>query len=276
MNIDAYLRRIEYDGPREASPETLRGLHRQHLFTVPFENLDIPLGCPIGLDFGQIYDKVVTRRRGGFCYELNGLFGELLIAMGFPVQMLSARVRREDGGFGPEFDHMLLKVELDEPWLVDVGFGDSFVDPIVFRAGGADQVNGRRYVVSATGDEWQLLREDERGQVPLYAFRDVPHTLNDYQGMCAFHQVSPESHFTKNWICSRATPDGRITLANMRLIVTRGGSREESELSTAGDLRRCLRELLGIEFDEAVDLSRLEVRKAGSSTPSPKRARRSG
>jgi N-hydroxyarylamine O-acetyltransferase len=257
MNIDAYLRRIEYDGPRVASSATLRGLHRQHLFTVPFENLDIPLGCPIHLDFREIYDKIVTRRRGGFCYELNGLFGELLTAMGFSVQMLSARVRREDGGFGPEFDHMLLKVELEEPWLVDVGFGDSFIDPIVFRAGGADQVNGHRYVVSAVSEEWQLLREDEKGQVPLYAFHDVPHTLNDYREMCRFHQISPESHFTRSWICSRATADGRITLANMRLIVARDGSREEIELSTPGDLRRCLREYQGIEFEEPVDLARL-------------------
>jgi N-hydroxyarylamine O-acetyltransferase len=257
MDVDAYLRRIEYYGPRVASPETLRGLHRQHLFTVPFENLDVPLGTPIRLDLRLIYEKIVNRRRGGFCYELNGLFGELLTAMGVSVEMLSARVRREDGGFGPEFDHMLLKVKLAEPWLVDVGFGDSFVDPIVFRAGGADQVNGHRYMVLAVRKEWQLLREDEKGQVPLYAFRDVPHTLDDYQEMCTFHQVSPESHFTKNWICSRATPEGRITLANMRLIVTNGGSREEMQINSLGDLRRCLREYLGVEFEEPVDLSKL-------------------
>jgi N-hydroxyarylamine O-acetyltransferase len=257
MDVDAYLRRIEYNGPREPAAATLHSLHRQHLFTVPFENLDITLGAPVHLDLGVMYDKIVTRRRGGFCYELNGLFGDLLTAMGFRVQMLSARVRREDGGFGPDFDHMLLKVELEEPWLVDVGFGDSFVDPIIFHAGGADQVNGHRYVVLAIGDEWQLLREDEKGQTPLYVFRDVPHALSDYQAMCTFHQSSPESHFTRSWICSRATADGRITLANMRLIVTRDGSREEVQLSTPGDVRRCLREFLGIEFEESVDLSKL-------------------
>jgi N-hydroxyarylamine O-acetyltransferase len=257
MDVEAYLRRIEYDGPRQPSPHTLRGLHRRHLFTVPFENLDIPLGTPITLDISQLYRKIVVARRGGFCYELNGLFGELLSAMGFRVQMLSARVRREDGGFGPEFDHMLLKVELEEPWLVDVGFGDSFVDPIVFHAGGADQVNGHRYVVLPRGEEWQLLREDETGQVPLYVFRDVPHPLSDYRQMCLFHQTSPDSHFTKNWICSRATADGRITLANMRLIVTREGSREEILLSTEGDLRRCLREAFGVELDESAPLSKL-------------------
>ncbi len=257
MDIASYLRRIEYDGSREPSAATLRGLHRQHLFTVPFENLDIPLGAPIVLDLALVYDKIVTRHRGGFCYELNGLFGALLQELGFRVEMLSARVRREDGGFGPEFDHMLLKVHLDEPWLVDVGFGDSFVDPIVFHAGGADQVNGHRYVVLPMDDEWELLREDAKGQVPLYAFGDVPHQLSEYGRMCEFHQSSPESHFTKSWICSRATPDGRITIANMRLIVTHGTEREERELGSAEELQRCLEELLGVKLDGAVDLSKL-------------------
>jgi len=152
---------------------------------------------------------------------------------------------------------MLLKVELDDPWLVDVGFGDSFIDPIIFRAGGADQVNGHRYVVWPCGDEWQLLREDDRGQVPLYCFRDVPRALGDYQEMCTFHQTSPESGFTKRWICSKATPQGRITLANMRLIVTRDGEREENVLTEESAVRHCLREYFGIEFECSVDLSRL-------------------
>ncbi len=257
MNIDSYLRRIGYDGPREPSATTLCRLHRQHLFTVPFENLDIPLGAPIVLDLALLYDKIVTRHRGGFCYELNGLFGTLLQELGFRVEMLSARVRREDGGFGPEFDHMLLKVHLDEPWLVDVGFGDSFVDPIVFHAGGADQVNGHRYVVLPKDGEWQLLREDQKGQVPLYAFRDVRHELSEYARMCEFHQRSPESHFTRSWICSRATPDGRITIANMCLIVTHGTEREERELGSAEELQRCLEELLGVKLDESVAFHKL-------------------
>lgn len=257
MDVEAYLRRIEYDGPRQPSAATLRALHRQHLFTVPFENLDIPLGTPICLDLDGLYQKIVLRRRGGFCYELNGLFRELLIQLGFGVHMLSARVRREDGGFGPEFDHMLLKVELQDPWLVDVGFGDSFVDPIVFRYGGADQVDGHRYVVLPVADEWELLREDDKGQVPLYRFRDVRHELEDYRQMCVFHQTSPESHFTKSWICSRATPEGRMTIANMRLIVTDGNKRDEMQLSGEDDLRRCLRELFGVVFEDSVSLARL-------------------
>ena len=105
--------------------------------------------------------------------------------------------------------------------------------------------------------EWELLREDEKGTVPLYAFRDVPHELSEYEAMCTFHQTSPESHFTRNWICSRATPDGRVTVANMRLIVSEGNRREEVQLETEGDLRRCLRELMGVKFAESVSLARL-------------------
>ncbi len=260
MDVEAYLRRIAYDGSRQPSATTLRDLHRRHLFTVPFENLDIPLGTRIRLDLDLFDEKIVSRCRGGFCYELNGLFGHLLTAMGFRVQMLSARVRHEAGGFGPEFDHMLLKVELEEPWLVDVGFGDSFVDPIIFKSGGADQVEAHRYTVLPVRDEWELLREDANGSVPLYAFRDVPHQLSEYEDMCNFHQTSPESHFTKNWICSRAAPEGRVTIANMRLIVTRDNKREETPLETEGDLRRCLRKLMGVEFAESVSLAKLAGR----------------
>ncbi len=197
------------------------------------------------------------RRRGGFCYELNGLFDELLLALGLPGMMLSGCVRRDDGGFGPEFDHMLLKVELDDPWLADVGFGESFVDPIEFRAGGADEVNGHRYVVQPVAEEWQLLREDKMGTVPLYAFRDVAHDLGDYGEMCRYQQTSPESHFTKSWVCSRATPDGRITLANMRLIVARGEKREERQLRDEVEVRTCLRDLFGVEIGDSVSLARL-------------------
>ena len=257
MDIKAYLERINYHGPPTVSAETLRNLQVAHLFNVPFENLSIHAHEPIILDDEALFRKIVERRRGGFCYEDNGAFAALLRALGFQVAMLSAEVARSTGDFSPPFDHMALMVQLEQPWLVDVGFGDSFVDPIVFHAGGADQVNGHRYVVLAVGDEWQLQREDDKGKVALYAFQDVPHELGEYQGMCRFHQTSPESHFTRSWICSRATPDGRITVSNMRLIVTDGARRSETQLNTMGELRQSLWEFLGIELQESVDLTKL-------------------
>lgn len=256
MDVAAYLRRIEYAGATAPSSALLRDLHRQHLFTVPFENLDIALRTPILLDHDALFDKIVTGRRGGFCYELNSLFRELLLALGFEVEMLSARVRREDGGFGPEFDHMLLAVALQEPWLADVGFGECFVDPLPFRSGAVEVVNGYRYRVEQDGDDWQLLREDSKGQVPLYRFTERPRRLSDFEPMSLYHQTSPESHFTHNQVCSKALPDGRITLSGMRLILTRKGVREETVLKSESEVRQCLREHFGFEFPENVVLYR--------------------
>ncbi len=253
MDVDAYLRRIGYDGPREPSIETLRSLHRRHLYSVPFENLDIDLGVPIVLEPERLYDKIVVRRRGGFCYELNGLFCELLTAMGFKVAMLSAAVRRDDGGFGPEFDHMLLKVELPDPWLADVGFGESFLDPLPLRPGVEEVEDGHLFGVVAENGGWELYRRDSDGmQVPLYRFSDVAHELSEYREMCFYHQTSAESSFTRRRICTRATPDGRITLAGMRLIETKNGSREETLLTTEAQLRDCLREQFGVELGSRI------------------------
>src|ERR1044071_5516542 len=139
--IDTYLARIGYNGPRTPSPEVLKSLHEHHLLTVPFENLDIHLGREIVPDEQRILDKIVRQRRGGFCYELNGAFAALLRALGFDVELLSARVPRADGTTSPEFDHMTLLVHAGgERWLPHVGFGECFLHPkrIDFRGGQTD------------------------------------------------------------------------------------------------------------------------------------------
>lgn len=261
MDVAAYLRRIHYDGQLAPSPEALRELHRQHLFTVPFENLDILLKNPIVLDLSQLERKIVSRRRGGFCYELNGLFAKLLTELGYSVQLLSARVRREDGGFGPEFDHMLLKVQLEEPWLADVGFGESFLSPLQLKSDGDGAVNGHRYSVAFDGEDWELCRHADgyQDEVALYRFRDTPRQLGDYEEMSRYHQTSAESHFTQRSICSRAMPDGRVTLSGPRLIVTHDSKRNERILQSAAEIRVCLREHFAIEFEPALDLSPLVV-----------------
>src|SRR5882762_2856663 len=125
LKIKAYLERINYHGALAPSAETLRDLQVAHLLTVPFENLSIHAGEPIVLEDEALFTKIVTSRRGGFCYEANGLFAALLRALGFEVAMLSAEVANAEGEFGPNFDHMTLMVTRADRWLVDVGFGDS-------------------------------------------------------------------------------------------------------------------------------------------------------
>src|SRR5438445_10608074 len=145
MDTEAYLERIGYRGPTRPSSRVLRRLHRRHLLSIPFENLDIHLHKPIILNEAALYDKIVKHRRGGFCYELNGSFASLLKKLGFKVSMLSARVARKGGGFSPDFDHMTLLVQLKEPWLADVGFGDSFTEPKRLDMSGLQADQGKDY-----------------------------------------------------------------------------------------------------------------------------------
>jgi N-hydroxyarylamine O-acetyltransferase len=247
LDIPAYLARIGYHGPLDVSPETLRALHLAHLYAVPFENLDIPLGRPIALDAPALFAKVVTRRRGGFCYELNGLFGALLGELGFSVTLLSAEVARPAGGFSPPYDHLALRVDLAEPWLVDVGFGDGFRLPL--RLGDpSDQPQGASaYLIIPDGEYRVLMRREAGGDwTPQYRFTLAPQALADFAARCRFHQSSPESHFTQGRICTLATPEGRISVTDMRLIVTTAAGRMETMFESAADYAAALRDRFGV------------------------------
>jgi N-hydroxyarylamine O-acetyltransferase len=251
LDIPAYLERIAYTGPRDVSPETLRALHLAHLYTVPFENLDIHLGRPLSLDDAALFDKIVTRRRGGFCYELNGLFCALLRDLGFRVTMLSAEVARQAGGFGPQFDHLALRVDIDEPWLADVGFGNGFRLPVRLDDA-ADQPQGDSAYRIATDSAYRiLLRRDDRGDnagdwTPQYRFTLQPHALADFADRCRFHQTSPESHFTQGRICTLATPAGRVTLSGLRLVETTPAGRMERDLTGEAEYAATLRDRFGV------------------------------
>jgi N-hydroxyarylamine O-acetyltransferase len=248
MDVSAYLDRIGYRGPLAPAAETLRQLHLAHMYAVPFENLSIHSGEPIELDDEKLFAKIVTRRRGGFCYELNGLFAALLRALGFEVTMLSAEVIGSSGKLSPEFDHMALLVSLPERWLVDVGFGDSFVEPLRLDDR-SEQVQGRSaYRIDEAGDgRFLMLRRDEGGEWNgQYRFSLASHVYADYADRCRFHQTSPESHFMQGRVCSLAQPDGRLTLSRMRLITTRGGERRERELAGDAEYAAVLREHFGV------------------------------
>jgi len=248
----AYLARVGLDGTVAPSTDALRTLHRAHLFAVPFENLDIHLGRPIVLEEVALVRKVVADRRGGFCYELNGAFAVLLEALGYRVDRLAAGVMG-DGGFGPEFDHLLLLVRAPgdpDPWLVDVGFGDGFVEPLRAIVGRDQPRDGVTYRLEAEGGALVLTRRvgDARSEAQ-YRFTLEPHRLDEYAEMCRYHQTSPESHFTRQRVCSLATPEGRITLSEHALIVTRGGERTVRKVPDDASYRAALAERFGISID---------------------------
>ncbi|GEM_PF-28910 len=256
MNIEAYLKRIGYQGSREPTYETLRQLHRAHMLAVPFENLDIPLGHPIVLSLPSFYEKIVGRRRGGFCYELNGLFAWLLEQIGYEVEMVSARVF--DGAQpGPEFDHMVLLVEMGETLVADVGFGDSFLEPLRLESGDEYVLYDSAYRLIGSDSERVLERRRESDWEPQFVFSPVSRRLAEFSAMCRHHQTSPESTFTRKTVCSLAMPDGRITLSNSRLIIGSGGQREEWEVRDQEEYRALLKDRFGIDLDENVQIDRL-------------------
>jgi len=246
VGVDAYLQRIKYVGEIRPTGSTLRALHRAHLFTVPFENLDISLGRTIICDETSILHKIVNEHRGGFCYELNGAFAALLRALGFRVTLLSARVAREDGSYGPEFDHLTLRVDLEEPWLADVGFGECFLEPLRLEPSIPQPQSGRIYRLTSSDSGFGLEVMADGNWKKEYAFTLQPRELSEFAEMCHYHQTSPESHFTGQRICSLATPEGRITLSDEKLIETRGGSRQERLLSGDQEWRANLRDRFGV------------------------------
>ena len=248
MDTNAYLERINYHGSLAPSAEMLRELQLAHLLAVPFENLSIHAKQPIVLADEALFTKIVERRRGGFCYECNGLFASLLRALGFEVAMLSAEVANADGVFGPPFDHMTLMVSLEQRWLVDVGFGDSFRESLLLDEPGEQLQGSRAYQIANDGSLFTLRQRIEDGEWNAqYRFTLQPHEYDDYAEMCRYHQTSPQSHFTTARICSLATEEGRITLSDMRLITTSTtNEKQERDLTSDAEYATILRERFGI------------------------------
>lgn len=169
------------------------------------------------------------------------------------VTMLSAEVANAEGVFGPDFDHMALMATLDERWLVDVGFGDSFLEPLLIDKRGAQRQGERAYRIDSDGKYLILMQsgDDADGEWKAqYRFTLRPYEYSDYEEMCRHHQTSPQSHFTRGRICSRATPDGRVTLGEMRLIITRNGERQERALTGEEEYAATLRELFGVTLTD--------------------------
>jgi N-hydroxyarylamine O-acetyltransferase len=250
MDTKAYLKRIGYSGSTRPSVNVLRKLHRKHLLSIPFENLDIHLHKPILLSEAAFHDKIIKRHRGGFCYELNGSFTFLLRSLGFKVSMLSARVARNDGGFSPDYDHMTLLVQLNEPWLADVGFRDSFTEPKQLDMPGTQTEYGKEYRFTRR-DGSTLLSRRTKGNgpwEPQYLFSLRPRRLEDFVPRCRWQQTSSRSHFRKGRLCTRLTSNGRLTLTDVKFVVTRGNKKLERSLKDPEDFAGLLRRHFGIDL----------------------------
>ena len=254
----AYLRRLGVPAPAAPTSEALAGLQQAHLTHVPFENLDIALGRPIRLDHDALVDKVLREGRGGYCYELNGLFAMLLRSLGYAADLLSARVTTEGGGATEEFDHLALLVtspHLSQPHLVDVGFGDAFLEPLPLEDGFSRQ-EGEKAVGLARAEDggWGYCEDHGNGWGAQYLFSTRTRRMAEFEDRNRWQQTSPQSHFTQKRVASRVTESGRVTLSlaagARRLITTEDGVRSERDVPAA-DVARVLEQHFSIRLDAA-------------------------
>lgn len=255
MEPDLYLSRLQYLTPIKPDAQTLQGLHVAHMQNVPFENLDIGLKRPIRLTDEGLWDKIIVQKRGGFCYELNGLFAWLLKEIGFEVTYLNARVFNEEGKPGIDFDHLALLVTLPgqaERWLVDVGFGDSFNEPLNFELGAEQSQGLRSYRIEEVPDGYVVWQKNYHGTWErLYLFDLQPRKFPvDYEAGCLYHQASPQSSFTRSSIISRATPGGRVSLEDGWLILTKDGKRSKRPIENREEYNKLLKQYFDITLQE--------------------------
>lgn len=235
MNKENYLRRIgieKTDFPVDL--ENLKLLQKQHLLNIPFENLDIHWKRPILLDTNNFYEKIVGERRGGFCYELNGLFYELLAEIGFQSKLISACVSTGNGNFTPEYAHLAILTIIDgEEFLADVGFGDFTAEPLKFVLDIEQKdANGVFLIKNFDGEYFEVVKKDGSIWKSEYIFKDLARDLAEFAGMCDFQQTSPESHFTQGKVCSLMLENGRKSLTDKKFIETKNGEKSETDINS--------------------------------------------
>ena len=256
MDIDNYLARFNASAYKEVSLENLEKLQNLHLQHIPFENLDVIRKEPIYLNLPRIYKKIVSNNRGGYCYELNGLFHWLLTDLGYDVHFVSATVLRATGKWAKPNTHAALVVILDQPYLVDVGFGAATPRlPVPLNEQEKSDVAATYSIKKYDGEQlahhastdilFDLIRKSSSEERILYRFNSEPKVFDDFHEGSVFNQVSKDSSFTHTDVVTRATPTGRISLSDQTLTIYENGVQEKTEL-TAADKTRVLKDLFSI------------------------------
>lgn len=243
-----YLKRFDAYPVKENYLQDLAKLQSLHMQHIPFENLDVIRKVPIYLNLESIYDKIVNQRRGGYCYEINGLFCWLLQQIGFDSKMISATVIKPDGSYSKPDTHAAILIELDTPYLVDAGFGDSTISPIPLGGERHTDNSGTYRIEEIETGIYELSRENDGEEKILYRFTLEEKKLEDFHEGCVFNQVSEQSPFTHDDLVTRATPDGRITLSGTTLTRNKDGIKEKQHLSEDEKTQILLQEF-GIVLD---------------------------
>lgn len=255
MKLDNYLRRLGYRQTPQNNLQTLNELHKKHLFSIPFENLDIHLKKPLQIELEALYQKIIIEKRGGFCYELNFLFYNLLKEIGFDCQIVSASMYDKKENLAGQFDHLAILVKLEENWLVDVGYGNLFTEPMKIPSKIDNYVYKDRdaiYKIGQLDESTYILSESKKGYKfkEIYAFETIPRKINEFYEQIDFKQYSKESYFVKNKICTLPTEEGRITLFNAKFIKTMGQEKQERTIQNDDEFYQLVRDEFGMNVLE--------------------------
>jgi N-hydroxyarylamine O-acetyltransferase len=250
MNTQNYLDRIDYSGSTEASLETLKRLQRQHLLSVPFENLDIHRNVPIKLNLEIIYQKVVENHRGGFCYELNGLFLQLLLALNFKAHLISATVYSEENGYGFPGTHCAVMVKFENgTYLTDVGFGEFSFTPLKLEVDKIQHDDRGEFVFDNYDEKHFRINKLENDlKKPQYIFKNEKMAFLDFKAGCHFHQTNSKSTFVKKRLISRPIENGRITVTENTLKISENNEVEEREIEDEKEFEKILWEFFEVKF----------------------------
>ncbi|MDO8322534.1 MAG: arylamine N-acetyltransferase [Phenylobacterium sp.] len=253
MDLDAYLARIGYAGAPRADLETLTAIHRAHLLAIPYENLDVQLQRPGDVSVQHAFDKLVTQRRGGWCYEMNGLLGWALAEIGFKVTRMAGAVGRTERGEISHGNHLVLRVDLDRPYIADVGFGDGVLEPVALAVGPMT-VADYDFRLEKLDADWWRFHNHALGGAPYFDFTEAAASDTTLNITCQWLRTSPDSIFTQFPIVQRHTPDGLVILLGRTLRRVRPGERTQALIESADAFVDILAREFGLDVPEMAAL----------------------
>lgn len=248
INLNNYLKRIEVNYHPQPTFDNLRLLMSQHLFNIPFENIDVLKGKYIKLDFECFSEKIIQNKQGGFCYELNGLFYLLLKELDFKVKLIAATVFNKDGEWAYPNSHAALLVNIDQPYLVDVGFGDSFLNPLPITGEIMEDESGK-YRVNQVNSDYFLQKSFHDGWKTQYKFTVDNRELDYFIDACHFNQTSPDSIFTKGLIVTIPYQQGRATISSNSLTLKELQTTTKKVFKSKNQLIETIHQYANIPFE---------------------------
>jgi N-hydroxyarylamine O-acetyltransferase len=251
--LDAYLTRIGVERPSSPDVASLSKLHRAHLLAFTWEALDAFMGWPSSLVPAAAFAKMVEGKRGGWCYEMNGLFGAALAALGFRVTRLCGGVNRETLGDNAVGNHLTLRVDLDRPYLAEVGLADAIVEPVPLAIGPISQ-RGFDFSIMPTNDGWLRFRNHARGMAHSFDFRPDHSDEAAIAATLGWLTQDPGSPFTNALAILRHTADGYLALKNDCLCRVTAEGVSEQRITSADHLADTFETIFSLDVPKPANI----------------------